>query len=135
MSHTGHEHNMDQMGQGGNMSGGGNMGQDMAQCIQECLSCHSICLQTVAYCLSMGGKHADPGHIGLLLDCAQSCQTSADFMLRGSPLHARACGFCAEVCEQCAQSCEQMGDDAQMKACAAECRRCAESCRRMASMV
>ncbi len=104
------------------------------KCIQECLSCHSICLQTVAYCLNMGGKHADARHIGLLLDCAQSCQTSADFMLRGSSLHGRACGFCAEVCEQCAQSCEQMGDDAQMKACADECRRCAESCRAMASM-
>ena len=114
---------------------GHQMGADMQQCIQECLNCHSVCLQTVSHCLQMGGKHADPQHIGLLLDCAEICQTSANFMLRGSPLHGRTCAVCAEVCEQCAQTCEQMGDDAMMQACAAACRRCAESCRQMASMM
>lgn len=114
---------------------GHQMSADMQQCIQECLNCHSICLQTVSHCLQMGGKHADPQHIALLLDCAEICQTSANFMLRGSPLHGRTCGVCAEVCELCAQSCEQMGDDAMMQACAAACRRCAESCRQMAAMV
>ena len=104
------------------------------------MNCHSICLQTVSYCLQMGGKHADPMHIGLLLDCGEICQTSANFMLRNSPLHGRTCGVCAEVCEQCAQSCEQVlgfansGDDEQVRVCADACRRCAESCRRMAQM-
>jgi hypothetical protein len=110
------------------------MGNDMQQCIQECLNCHSICLATVPHCLEMGDAHASPQHIGLLLDCAEICQTSANFMLRGSALHARTCGICAEVCEQCAQDCERMGDDAQMRACAEQCRRCADSCRRMATM-
>lgn len=113
----------------------GKMNQDMQQCIQECMNCHAICTQTVTYCLQMGGKHAEATHIGLLLDCAEICQTSANFMLRGSPMHGRVCGVCAEACERCAQSCEQMGDDAQMQACADTCRRCAESCRRMASMM
>jgi len=80
----------------------------------------------------MGGKHAEASHIQLLLACAEICQTSANFMLLGSDLHARTCGVCAEVCEQCATSCEQMGNDAQMQACAEACRRCAESCQRMA---
>jgi hypothetical protein len=126
---TGHQmgHMMgNQMGQ--------QMSQDMQRCIQECLNCHSICLQTAAYCLQMGGKHADPRHMTLLLDCAEICQTSANFMLRGSDLHGRTCGVCAEVCERCAQSCDHMGDDAMMKACADQCRRCAESCRHMAAM-
>jgi hypothetical protein len=109
-------------------------GNDRQQCIQECLNCHSVCLATVAHCLEMGGAHASPQHIGLLLDCAEICQTSANFLLRGSALHARTCEICAEVCEQCAQNCERMGDDAQMRACAAQCHRCAESCRRMATM-
>jgi len=113
---------------------GHDMAREMQQCIQECLTCHSTCLQAVSHCLQMGGKHADPRHITLLLDCAEICQTSANFMLRGSALHGRTCGVCAEVCERCAQSCEQMGDDATMRACADECRRCAESCRHMASM-
>ena len=110
------------------------MGNDMQQCIQECLNCHSVCLATVAPRLEMGGAHASPQHIGLLLDCAEICQTSANFMLRGSALHARTCGVCAEVCTRRAEECERMGDDAQMRACAEQCRRRAESCRRMATM-
>jgi hypothetical protein len=111
------------------------MSQEMQQCIQECLNCHSICLQTVTYCLPMGGKHAEASHIRLLLDCAEICQTSTNFMLRGSDLQGRTCAVCAEVCERCAESCEQMGDDPQMRACAATCRSCAESCHRMAKMM
>jgi hypothetical protein len=107
--------------------------QEIQQCIQNCTDCHHICLETVLYCLRQGGKHAEPDHIRLLLDCAEICQTSANFMIRGSDLHARTCGVCAEVCERCAEDCERMGDDAQMKACAEICRRCADSCRRMAS--
>ena len=106
----------------------------MQRCIDDCLDCHSVCLETVNHCLQMGGKHADPRHIGLLLDCAEICQTSANFMLRDSALHGRTCGVCAEVCMRCAESCEQFRDDQQMMACAEVCRRCAESCREMARM-
>ena len=107
----------------------------MQQCIQECLNCHSVCLETVTYCLEQGGMQADARHIRLLLDCAQICQTSADFMLRGSDLHTQTCAACAEVCQRCAESCEQMGNDARMQACAETCRRCAESCQQMAQAV
>jgi hypothetical protein len=111
------------------------MSAEMQQCIQNCLDCHSICLKTVTHCLQMGGKHAEASYIRLLLDCAEICQTSANFMLRGSDLHARTCAVCAEVCERCAQDCERLaGDDPLMKQCAELCRRCAESCRRMAGM-
>ncbi len=113
---------------------GHSMSTDMQACIQECLSCHSVCLATVTHCLQMGGEHAEAAHIGLLLDCAEICQTSANFMLRSSNFHTRTCALCAEICEQCAADCERFGDDAQMKACAENCRRCAESCRRMAQM-
>lgn len=106
----------------------------MQQCIDECLGCHRVCLETTAHCLRQGGRHAEASHIGLLQDCAQICQTSADFMLRGSELHARTCGVCAEVCERCAESCARLGGDTQMKACEDACRRCAASCREMAGM-
>ncbi|MBD1922482.1 four-helix bundle copper-binding protein [Funiculus sociatus GB2-A5] len=109
------------------------MSQEMQQCIQNCQDCHSICLQTaVTYCLPTGGMHAEPDHIRLMLDCAEICQTSANFMLRGSDLHTRTCGICAEICQRCAENCDRMSDDAQMKECADMCRRCAESCRQMA---
>ncbi len=110
------------------------LSDDIRHCGHNCLECHSICLETVAYCLEHGGKYTEAGHIGLLLDCAEICQTSANFMLRGSDLHGRICGVCAEVCERCAQDCEAFGDDATMRACADICCRCAESCRQMASM-
>ncbi|HSH80069.1 MAG TPA: four-helix bundle copper-binding protein [Herpetosiphonaceae bacterium] len=113
---------------------GSGSSQQMQQCIQNCLDCHSICLATVAYCLQMGGMHAEASHITMLLDCAEICQTSANFMLRGSMFHGRTCAVCAEVCAACAQDCAQMGEDAQMQACAEACRRCAESCRQMDTM-
>lgn len=105
---------------------------EMHECIERCSDCHDVCLETETYCLQQGGKHADPDHIRTLLDCAQACDTSRDFMLRGSALHNATCGVCAEACERCATSCEQMGDDEQMRRCAEECRRCAETCRAMA---
>lgn len=105
--------------------------QDMQQCIQNCLDCHSVCINTVTYCLQQGEHHADVKHIALMLDCAEICQTSANFMLRNSVLHMRTCGVCAEVCDMCVMDCQRFANDAQMQACADVCRRCAESCREM----
>lgn len=113
---------------------GGHSRPEMQQCIQNCLDCHRICVETAAHCLQVGGTHAEASHITTLLDCAEICQTSANFMLRGSMFHGRTCGVCADVCERCAQECALMTDDAQMQACAEACRRCAESCRQMAMM-
>jgi hypothetical protein len=107
---------------------------DMQHCIDICQECHNVCLETVMHCLHMGGEHAEPNHIRLLLDCAEICQTSANFMLRGSDLHGLTCAACAEVCNRCAEDCERF-DDAQMKRCAETCRRCAESCREMAAQM
>jgi hypothetical protein len=107
------------------------MSQEMQQCIDECLNCHRVCLQeAMNHCLETGGKHVEPAHFRLMINCAEICQTSANFMLSSSELHKRVCAVCAEVCEACAQSCEQVGD---MQACVEACRRCAESCRRMAA--
>jgi hypothetical protein len=106
----------------------------MQHCIDICQECHSVCLETVIHCLQMGGEHAEPNHIRLLLDCAEICQTSANFMLRGSDLHGLTCATCAEVCDRCAEDCERF-DDAQMKRCAETCHRCAESCREMATQM
>lgn len=87
------------------------------------------------YCLTMGGAHTALEHVGLLLDCAQVCATSADFMLRGSSLHSQVCGICATVCEPCSDDCDRLaGDDELMRRCAQTCRECAASCRQMAAM-
>jgi hypothetical protein len=109
------------------------LNDEMRRCIDECHSCHEICLETVSHCLQKGGRHAEAAHVTTLLDCADICATSANFMLRGSEQQGRTCDVCAEVCERCAESCEQVSDDDIMRRCAEACRRCAESCRKMAA--
>lgn len=105
---------------------------DMERCISACTDCHQACLSTAAHCLERGGQHAERKHITLLLDCAQICQTSADFMLRGSADHKSACAICAEICIRCAEDCERFADDGKMQECARACRSCAASCEKMA---
>lgn len=108
--------------------------QEMQECINACTRCHAACLATVQHCLEMGGKHADPAHIGVLLDCAEICQTNVNFMLRASDRYQLVCQVCADVCRACAESCERTDKvDEQMQECAQECRRCQESCERMAA--
>jgi len=111
---------------------GHNLDQDMLACIEICLDCHKACLETIPYCLQQGGMHAEANHIRLMMDCAEMCQISANFMLRGSDLHEFTCAACAEICGRCAADCDRMSDDLRMAACAEECRRCADSCRKMA---
>lgn len=106
----------------------------MRGCIADCRGCRRVCLQSIAYCKKMGGKHADPAHLRVLADCADICQTSANFMRRGSAFHADTCGLCAKVCQACEKSCAQFPNDAQMKACGADCHKCASSCQMMAGM-
>ena len=104
------------------------------ECAQNCHECAETCLETVNYCLQKGGEHAKPEHIRLLLDCAEICDTSHNFIARESDLHGTVRNVCAEICERCAESCEMMGDnDEQMKKCADICRKCADSCRQMGS--
>lgn len=107
------------------------MSTEMQECITNCQECHAVCTATTAYCLQMGGKHAEPKHIRVMMDSAELCAVSENFMLRMSDMHPQTCGVCADACEACAQSCEQFGDDAVMQQCAETCRRCAASCRSM----
>src|SRR5262245_42037636 len=105
---------------------------DTEACIENCIECHRICLEAVQHCLRRGG--AQPELVRLLLDCAQVCQTSAEFMIRNSELHHAACELCAHVCTHCADECAALGSaDSQMQECADVCAQCAESCREMAS--
>ncbi len=104
----------------------------LQECIGHCSGCHNLCVNTIAHCLDLGGKHAAREHILLLQDCADICATAADFMLRGSTFHRQTCGVCAEICQRCAEDLERLGPkDEVMKLCAQLCRRCAEACREM----
>jgi hypothetical protein len=104
---------------------------ELQACIAACLDCHKVCLHmALTHCLEEGGKHTEPQHYRLMLNCAEICQTAANFMIGGSELHHLTCGVCAEVCQRCANSCSAIPG---MEHCAEACRKCAESCRAMAS--
>lgn len=106
------------------------MSPDIEECIRLCLSCHHVCYEAAMnQCLDVGGKHLEPQYFRLMMNCAEICQTCANFMLSGSDLHHLTCGVCAEVCRRCAEECERMGD---MEECAETCRNCAEACADMA---
>ena len=114
---------------------GRDLSSDVLACIELCVDCHKACTQTLMHCLQTGEEHAEANHVRLMLDCAEICQTSANFMMRGSDLHAHTCRACAAVCRRCAEDCAAMGDDdPRLRACAEQCARCAESCERMAAL-
>ncbi|MCC7092003.1 four-helix bundle copper-binding protein [Nitrosomonas sp. JL21] len=104
---------------------------DIQACISACNHCHQVCLQTAMnHCLETGGKHVEANHFRLLMNCADICQTSANFLLSGTHQHT-LCEVCAEVCEACATNCEKIGD---MNECVKVCRDCAASCRQMTNI-
>lgn len=103
---------------------------ELNACIQACLDCYRTCQQGAAvHCLEMGGKHVEPNHFRLMLDCAEICRSSAAVMLNSSRFSAAICQTCADICRACAKSCEEMGD---MEDCVAACERCADACEQMA---
>lgn len=91
--------------------------------------CHESCLEGVVHSLNEGGDFAKLDHIRWLLDCADICQLSTNFVLRHSDYAGDLLSTCAFVCEDCAQSCETFFEDEHMKNCAEICRNCAEACR------
>src|SRR5690606_14546450 len=100
----------------------------LQRCIEACEDCHRICEETVPHCLQLGGATAEEPTVGVLLDCATFCQTTADFVLRGSEMRGRMCAMCAEVCQRCSDVCENFAEDQQLSICGEMCRRCAECC-------
>lgn len=107
------------------------MSPSIRDAVNTVWQCRTQCMETLyGHCLEMGGAHAEAGHVRLMSDCIQACQTCADFMTRGSDLHAAMCRACAEVCEACARSCAAIASP-EMQACAETCRRCAQTCRDM----
>lgn len=105
----------------------------MDKCIDDCQHCAALCHACVAHCLKLGGEHADPQHIALLLDCAAICEASAASMSRQSSVHGQLCAACAEICRLCEESCRALGNEGMLKECADACRRCADSCEKMAA--
>jgi hypothetical protein len=107
------------------------LSDEVLECIESCSDCHDVCMATLVHSLDVGGELAAREHIGALIDCAQACDASRDFLLRSSELNMQFRAACAQACDRCADSCERLGadDDDVLRTCVAVCRRCAKSCR------
>jgi hypothetical protein len=107
----------------------------LESCIQICWQARHACQKTLfEHCLVKGGDHVAPTHVQLMTDCMEICQTAADFMTRGSPLHTSVCAAAANVLEACADSCEAITCNGsqtcpEMQRTADICRIAANSCR------
>jgi hypothetical protein len=105
-------------------------GQQTADAITSLQNCHAICSSmAMTHCLEMGGEHARPQHLRLMLDCAAFCAFTADALGRKSQFHTRFAAQCAEVCETCEKDCQALGN---MDDCVQACRNCAAVCRQIA---
>lgn len=100
----------------------------MEQMVQLRTQCVISCQHTYAACLSSLTRYLQPEHTRLLLDCAESCHISANFLLRESPTAGDFCTVAARLCERCADECERVIG---LEECAEVCRNCAELCRLM----
>ncbi len=106
---------------------------EMTASIQACLDCYRVCQhEALTHCLEKGGRHVEPQHFRLMIDCAEACRAAAAMMINDSPYHAEACRLCARICRDCAASCRALED---MEECARVCEQCAESCEAMAASV
>lgn len=108
------------------------VGGELLACIAECSTCHDVCEETITHSLRSGGDFADTELVRALIDCAQICQTSADFMLRSSTSYKLVCDVCAQVCAACADECERFEHDDWMRTCAQTLRSCTTACQKMA---
>jgi hypothetical protein len=89
--------------------------------------CHRTCSSmAMTHCLELGGEHARPQHLRLMLDCAGMCAFTAEALGRKSQFHNRFASLCAEVCETCEKDCAALGE---MEDCVQACRSCAAKCR------
>jgi hypothetical protein len=108
------------------------MSSRMQDCVEACMSCHSMCEETMSSCMQMDGGQDRMQIMRALLDCSEATRMRADMMMRRSPMATEMCAMCAKACDMCAEACMSIPDDPQMTRCAESCSRCAEMCRTMA---
>ena len=47
------------------------MTNEMQICVNACMECHKMCLETMTYCMTKGGKYMDITMMTMLRDCAE----------------------------------------------------------------
>ena len=100
----------------------------------NCKACAETCQKALDYCATKGGKYAEASVTNALEDCITACQSTEDFLNRGSAyLESKACTLTIDAANNCAKSCDKFNTDNQMLACANECRKCVGNCSKISS--
>lgn len=107
------------------------MEQMFQNCITSCEKCQAACLRAITQGLETGGEYSRLEHIRLLLDCAESCQVSANFLLRGSPSAGYFCSVGARLCDRYVRDYKRLSG---LEACVAACEKAAALCRQMGKL-
>ncbi|WP_322759885.1 four-helix bundle copper-binding protein [Frankia sp. Cr2] len=102
------------------------------EAIENCMSCSTMCEETIAYCMDMPATMMDATSLRTLMDCAAITRVCADMMCRMSSMQREMCAMCARICTMCAEMAAKLSGDAQMMKLAEACRACAASCQAMA---
>ena len=112
-------------------SGQGDNGIEIEDCVRACLETARACQLARSHARQHESEHSTPELLGLLLDCAESCEVSARWMQRGSAFVGDQCALTATVCKSCEEACEQLGADEVFKDCVDACRRSFDTCLRV----
>jgi hypothetical protein len=79
------------------------------------------CNVAVSHCVRRGGRHADPAHLGRLVDGIELGQTAAELEQRRSPLLAAQLEVCAAAFGRVAESCARFPEDPVLAWCGQAC--------------
>ncbi|MDW5563678.1 MAG: hypothetical protein SA339_10670 [Methanomassiliicoccus sp.] len=100
--------------------------------IVACRDCRDICEETVFHAIRNGGETAQMDVLGVLMDCAGSCNLSEKMMLRGSPYLRQFASTVVKICRACASMCDTIPGDEYFSTCARSARRCADNLEQLA---
>lgn len=112
----------------GSRKGESRMEQMVQDCITSCEKCRAACIRAITHSLEVGAEHARQEHIRLLLDCADVCQVSANFLLRGSPSAGYFCSIGGRLCDRYVREYKGLCG---LEECVAACETAAALCHRM----
>lgn len=93
-------------------------------------ACHVAAMDALRVSLSSGWDPDARDRVTMLLDTADICRTTGDFLQRGSVHVPDVCRTCAIVCGECRDECERLGAE-ELSACAEACDRCVRACSRL----
>ena len=96
-------------------------------CVAALQACHATCLQFATFdCMQGNYPRVGPNQFRLMLDCAELCQTAANFLIRDSDHYLRVCREALVICEDLASDCRKFPG---MEAILAACDECVSACR------